>query len=866
MEIILTHQNADFDAIASMLGVYKLQPNAIPILPTRQHSTVQEFLLLYRNGLPFIDWDRFHKTEPVTQIYLTDTANRTDLRGVPANTPVLIYDHHVLDRKLQDHETWAGELIGAATTLLVERIRRQNIVLNTLEATLLALGIYADTGMFTYGGTTPRDVQAAAWLLEQGAVLDTIRRFISTPMNVEQQALFEVLLNHAQHRNIAGYNVTVSSATVDETINGINTVTSYLRDLLDSDALFTLVQMPSQTQLVARSTQDAINVGHIADQFGGGGHTHAAAAAFYNVDLDNLIERLWHCLEATIQPAVRIHDLMSYGVQTVNAETPIVDLIQQIRRIGHEGYPVLEDERVVGLLTLRDADRALEHGLKQSTVRDIMLAGEITLTPDDSIAQLEETMLASEWGQIPIIDDTKKLVGIVTRTDLIRHWGNTHPTQPPRQAKSSAADVRGVLGEDNLRLIEQLADAAQAHNISIYVVGGVVRDLLLQRPNFDIDFVVEGDGIAFAEGLCQQFGGRLHSHQPFGTAKWHLDEQVAAQLAVDWSQIPDHLDFATARSELYEHPTALPTVYNSGIKLDLRRRDFTINTIALQLSPKTQRWHLLDYYGGMTDLEKRVIRILHSLSFVDDPTRIIRAVRFSERLQFSIEPRTTDLITHALPMLRRITGERLRNELTLLLKEDEPERGLMKLQALGVLAAIHPQFQLLYDLRPLLGRLRTELPAWGTDTTLLKWHLALGHLSPDAITAICERLLFSKENIRSLRSVAQLMQDSALLKDDSARASTITEHLNSISKEALTALWLLTNDSTTRQHIERYVQEWRHVKPTINGNTLKQMGLPTGPHYRQILETVRKAWLDGLIQNTTEELALVHKLVREVDL
>ncbi|MBC7871993.1 MAG: DHH family phosphoesterase, partial [Chitinophagaceae bacterium] len=196
MEIILTHNNADFDAIAALLGAHKLFPSAVPILSSRLNRNVAEFVTLYQNGLPFMAWDDL-QGEQVKRIILVDTQKSPELHNLTANTPVYIIDHHPKHAQFAPHETFTGEEVGATVTLLVEQMRQQGIMLSSLEATLLALGIYEDTGSLTYNLTTPRDITAAAWLLEQGAVLDTVRRFLTKPLNEEQQALLEKLLKNA---------------------------------------------------------------------------------------------------------------------------------------------------------------------------------------------------------------------------------------------------------------------------------------------------------------------------------------------------------------------------------------------------------------------------------------------------------------------------------------------------------------------------------------------------------------------------------------------------------------------------------------------------------------------------------------------
>lgn len=866
MEIILTHENADFDAVASMLGAYKLNPDAIPILPKTHHANVREFLTLYKNGLPFIAWHDFTDGASVKKVTITDTARRSDVRNMKENVPTLIFEHHPLKRELRPYETWAGDDVGAATTLLVERIRERKIELTSLEATLMALGIYADTGNFTYGGTTARDIRAAAWLLEHGAVLDTVQRFLNNPLNQEQQTLLDQLMENIDSRSINGFDVSLCTAYADKVINSISAVVAVLRDILDADALIVLVAMPEHVQLIARSTQDAIHVGELAKEFAGGGHPRASAAAIHKANLEEIREQVWRYLRDNVQAAVRIAHLMSFGqVQTVDADEKVVDIIAHIRRIGHEGYPVLDDDRVVGLLTLNRADKVLEHGLKQATVRDVMEEGQITLSPDDPVSLLEETMVESKWGQIPIVDESQKLIGIVTRTDLITHWAQTHPAKTIRVPSIDLQQAENTLGRHNLKLIAQIARFAHARKNYIYMVGGVARDLLLERPNFDIDFVIEGDAIEFAEALQTKFGGRVHPYPPFRTATWTLDTESAQKLGLSLEMIPDHLDFATARSELYEHPTALPTVYNSGIKLDLRRRDFTINTLAIQLSPERFMWQILDFYGGLPDLESRLIRVLHSLSFVDDPTRILRAVRFSERLQFIIESRTTELIQTALPMLKRVTGERLQNEIALILQEENVARALLKLKALGVLKNIHPDFQLIGDVTPVFNQLKAQnLPDWIEESLSLRWHLLIAHVPYDAIAEIALRLLIGRSKADIFILTAELVQNPDILRDEGVLASEIVKQLAPLGEESLMAVWLSVDDESVRESIKQYRDSWRHIKPTVDGNTLKQMGLTPGPAFRTILERLRDAWINGLVYNEEQEKSYLKTIIDEV--
>lgn len=433
-------------------------------------------------------------------------------------------------------------------------------------------------------------------------------------------------------------------------------------------------------------------------------------------------------------------------------------------------------------------------------------------------------------------------------------------------------NMRALLGEAALHLLDTVASHAQAGGITLYLVGGIVRDLLLKRPNLDIDFVLEGDAIHFAETVCVQYGGTVSSFKPFGTAKWMLDASVAHTLNLPLDQLPTRIDFATARTEVYQYPTALPTTQPSTLKADLSRRDFTINTLALQLSDTA--YHLIDQFGGVRDLNNGIIRVLHSQSFIDDPTRILRAARFEHRFNFTIEPQTAQLIASALPMLRRITGERVRNEMTLILKEDHPEATLRNLAQREILAAIHEDFTL--DDRALAAFTRAKAalsapPKWvqsSLDLTAVYWHLLMGYIPLSRLPHLCDRLLFSKSFANSLIDTAQILQAVEPLTSPAAQPSEITYYLEHKILDvrgdlALFSAWLATENPLVRQRIAQFAVTWRETKPTTNGAHLAAHGLKAGKCYGVILSRLRNARLDGLVTTDEAEQNLLLSLIEK---
>jgi len=447
----------------------------------------------------------------------------------------------------------------------------------------------------------------------------------------------------------------------------ISSLAHKLRDLLDPDALFVLVNTNEGIRLVARSSSDNIHVGKIAAQFGGGGHPRAAAALIKEPEVLPLeggvrgglanstsapCSHLLKILPDYIQPSITVAEIMSRGPQVLSPETSVEEASELMQRFGYEGYPVVENGKVVGLLNRRSVDRAISHHL-DLTAASLMDAGEVTVAPNDALTTLQTRMTDSGWGQIPVVD-AGEVIGIVTRTDLLK-------TLAPHTASAAesnyAALLESALPKARLDLIHKVADAAAEQHVALYLVGGFVRDLILERPSLDFDIVVEGDAIALAEKLAEKYGGRITKHDRFGTAKWFL-EGSTFQL----SNLPTFLDFITARKEFYASPTALPTVSRGSIKLDLHRRDFTINTLALRLD-KPHYGELHDHWGGLADLERGLVRVLHSLSFVDDPTRILRAIRFEQRFGFALGIRTKELMDEAHSLLAKLSGQRIHHEL-----------------------------------------------------------------------------------------------------------------------------------------------------------------------------------------------------------
>lgn len=426
-----------------------------------------------------------------------------------------------------------------------------------------------------------------------------------------------------------------------------------------------------------------------------------------------------------------------------------------------------------------------------------------------------------------------------------------------------------ALGEQGARLIEPISQMAREKNLALYLAGGVARDLLLGRRTVDFDFVVEGDAISFARSLAEAFGGTVEIHKPFGTAKWLLDESVAHNLALARDALPASVDFVTARSETYAQPAALPTVTPSDIESDLRRRDFSVNALAIQLSPSEASGRLLDVCGGKDDLKRGLIRALHDQSFVDDPTRVLRALRYAERLGFELESNTALCLQAALPCLTRATGQRLRNEIDLILRERRAGEILLRLQELGALVNIHPAFRISPRLSDLIARCQLLKPLWSKETVerrTLRWIMLMSGIDCAEARDLCERLALTNKLTDAITATARLSEQSRLLEDSAIRPSRVTQILDAFPEAALRAGWLLSTEKPAVQGmIAAYASDWRQRRPTISGDDLKAMGLAPGPRYRLLLDRLRFAWIDGEVGSAIEEAALLRQLLDAED-
>ena len=404
-----------------------------------------------------------------------------------------------------------------------------------------------------------------------------------------------------------------------------------------------------------------------------------------------------------------------------------------------------------------------------------------------------------------------------------------------------ASKIEKQLPAELVNLMQLAGKVTQSQEQNLYLVGGVVRDLLLGKPNFDLDLVVEGNAINLAQQLNQIKPGKITTHPRFNTAKLQWDE---------WS-----VDLTTARSETYAQPGALPTVKSGSLTSDFFRRDFTINAMAIDLNP-SRYGELIDLYGGRDDLEHKLIRILHENSFIDDATRIWRGLRYEQRLNFRLEKNTLKLLKRDIPMLDTISGDRIRYELECIFKEERPEKVLRRAEELGVLPKLHPSLRgddwLTKKLEQARQLTSPNPPPIGLYLALLAYYL-----TSEETEHLISYLRLSKPIAQTLRDSIGIKTKLKSLADPELMPSRVYHLLYGYSLTAITANSLASSYPVARQHIQLFLSKLRYVKPALTGDDLQSIGITPGPQIKEILNRLHDARLDGTVRSKRGEVELV---------
>jgi len=708
----------------------------------------------------------------------------------------------------------------------------------------------------TFSTTTPADAEALAFCMRHGADVALLEKWLTNALTDPQRQLLAAALKGCEDLGLPGATVLVACLREGLYVEGVSVVAHRVMDLTACDAFFLLVAMENRVFVTARSRGGRVDVAAALAAIGGGGHAAAASAVVKDRSPDEVRAALEPAVRDALAPVASVADATVEGFHAVGVDETVDAAAIACRRLDVDGLVALDGDRLVGTVALVDLDRAAGHRLGHAPVKAVMMSRVAYVCADEPLDHASRELAKGSLGWVPVVRSgwtptggaplRGDVVGMVTRQAIA--GGRAASLAPPPEAAGNMAARLAGLGMD--ALLEQIqAVAAEARGV--YLVGGAVRDLLLGEPQVDLDIAVEGDGIAVARSLARRVKGHVRQHEKFGTAVVIVPGRDGEESRVD---------VASTRSESYDFPAALPKVEYATIRSDLARRDFTINAMAVSLKPETYG-ALLDFFGGLADLEGRRIVVLHNLSFIEDPTRILRAIRYESRYGLRMDRHTYNLARScsAMGLVGDLSSARLRDELVALLDEHKVDFSLRRLDELGLTASIHGRLRAGAEGRRLIRRadafrrrhrLALEVPAWRLRLIVL-----LRELEPEEIAAWAVRMRIRRRDADVLERSGVV---AARLAERIARGPTEAEVYEVAEGEPLEALLLAMARDEMGIVVDRlghFLDVSRHVRLEISGEDLLAMGMTQSPHLGEVLRAVLSLKLNGVVSGRDEELA-----------
>ncbi len=883
MILVTTHIGADFDAFASMLAASKLYPGAVCSFSGSASRNVREFL--GKHSSIRVLTPRRVNLQSVSKLVVVDTSLASRLgpfAELVGKVEIHVYDHHPPTPSDLRGDFSLRKEVGSTTTLMVEILRERGIEITPMEATIFAMGIYEDTSFYTSSATTREDLEALAFLIERGADLPSIPEHVDLYLKPEERALLDQMASRAEVIQYKGSRIVVSRARCSFYTEGISLFAHKLRDFLGADVVLAEVEMGDRRYVVGRSRRRDVDLGKLFKLIGGGGHPQAASAVVREKGSDPL-GLILKKVKELISRGWTVGKFMSSPVMAISPDHTVEEVHRLALRFSHSAFPVVEgNNRVVGIITRKAIDKAMLFGLRENKVKEFMTRKVICAKPNYSIDKALELLALNSIGRLPVVNYRGELVGIITRTDLLKaiYFSDKHADWESYRASLTAKAkeeallpweeevsnlMESVLPSSALKVLRFLGRRADELGMEAYAVGGFVRDLLLGRYNPDLDVVIVGDGVKYLEHLASR-GFKVSVHKRFKTGVISLGRDLK-------------VDVATARKEYYEVPAGDPHVEETSLKHDLYRRDFTINAMAIRVSEKGFGV-LTDYFGGRRDLIRKQIRVLHNLSFVEDPTRIIRAIRLESKLGFIIEEDTLNLMMEAIRggLVRRVGPLRIRSELETIFAESYPHRAIERLSELGILSAIFDGYVMSERERIYLRRMWNLLRFLGPHLEDVREDAVLGYLAVMFVERdrsmaelACRAIKLSeRESSRFLSVLGEAPRVCESILDLAQGAEEVPPSRVASVLDGFDPLAVLVacavGDSVCRRKIMEYLRFHRSVRPAVSGEEVISLGLKRGPAVGEVLKRLRYLVMDRPDMEKEEQLALARELIRQVEL
>lgn len=655
MKAITCHIEPDFDAIASAIAAKLLFKDAIVVFPNLPKRSKKSFLIqstIYAYAdVQKVDLDK------IDTLVVVDTHQKSrigEFSKIVDKVKVICFDHHT-DGDINCDELYCKKT-GANTTQIVMKLKEQNIDFSAEEATLFMLGIYEDTGKLLYPSTTVHDFEICAYLLEKGAKLDIVSSVLEETIEESQVYLLNELIKNARIFEYNNISIVLSFAQYSEYVGEVANIVNTFLSMKKTDAVICVFRMQSRIFIIGRSANAKVDVARISKTFGGGGHSLAASATVKDLTLIETLDEVTSAIRESFLYTTKAKDIMSAPAKCVEKDNTVAYCNEIMAKYGINSLVVLNKGELVGIVSRPTLQRAIYHNYADESVEKFMVTDFYTVSEDVPLSKIKTIIIDQKQRIIPVVRN-EKVVGVLTRTNILNLINQTEQKLMHKTLKVDLK-LKNKLDEKTYSFFKVISEVALKLKMKAYAVGGMVRDIVMDMPIKDIDIVIEGNAIEFAKEFAKIIDGKLITHDEFKTASVIKEGEK--------------IDFATARQEYYDEVSSgLPHVEESSLKLDLYRRDFTINTLAISLNENFGE--LIDYFGGMKDIKDKKIRILHNLSFIEDPTRVLRALRFAEKFNFLLGQQTEKLMKNALELgvLNTVSKNRLFLELNLILKEEK---------------------------------------------------------------------------------------------------------------------------------------------------------------------------------------------------
>ncbi len=861
MFIITSHLNLDFDGFAAAHLLTLCFPDSMLVFPGSKEKKLRRFLencqLDLMGETPI---SKLSDLEHPDGLVVVDTSSRKRigklaqyLDNLPADG-VYLFDHHLDSPDM----IRAGHLFlqstGATTSIVVHYLKEKGIRIPSDYATLGVMGIYEDTDFLSFPATTPQDVDAVSWLLRQGADLNAVTVALRHPFSARQIALFNKLVPALERFLIKDRPLAIVQFVTDQFEPDISAVTHRLMELEDIRLFFCILQMENKTFLIARNLYEDVNLKELFSNFEGGGHKNIFTAIFKNktalevrLELDKILSLL--------PSSLRAKDIARPPVAILNWDEPVATVFRKLNQLRVNSLPVRDAQgELAGVVTRQDVDYAMLHKFEALSVSHITRFDIAMVAPEDEVDRVRDMFLEKNV-KMAFLKEPDGTIGIITRTAAFRNAVDMNETKIKRLHYGER--LRRILPEKLLSIVRLAGEIADRQGVELYVVGGFVRDLLLRKPNQDFDFVVNRDGIKFAQTLALKLDARCVAHEKFNTAV------VIARDGI-------RLDVATSRFEVYSEPGALPDVTSASIFHDLYRRDFTINAMAIRLNRKGFG-ELVDFFGGRRDLKEGIIRVLHSLSFIDDPTRMIRAIRFKHRLKFRIGKGTLSLMKSAvsLDIVEKVSGHRFLKEIQALFMTRNASFVLEDLEQIGGLRFFHKDLKLDAFARNLAANVDSVL-AWHrllfqerVHEWLLYLFALLIHASREHKMEVSKKLSLANSLTRQVLRFRGCVRGLEIFFDRKRHParSEIVEILGSLEPEILLFALAYFEDETVKRTISDFITSLKHFPLWVTGKDIIARGVRPGPKIREILTEVRHRAIDMDVRDLPGQFEILESVM-----